>query len=111
MAMDPTLASEIASVAKLQKQVIILKRSNNSLRNKTAQTHAKLLKDYELRDIEVGDLKATLYEKDKELKLLQLKLKDLTKGKSALNISEKEFLDIQQMVSMTGSSKLPAGLY
>ena len=57
MAMDPDLAGEIASVAKLQKQVIILKRSNNSLRNKTAQTHAKLLKDYEVRDIECSDLR------------------------------------------------------
>ena len=79
MAMDPDLAGEIASVAKLQKQVIILKRSNNSLRNKTAQTHAKLLKDYEVRDIECSDLRGKLYDKEREIKALQLKLKDLTK--------------------------------
>ena len=62
MAMDPDLAGEIASVAKLQKQIIILKRSNNSLRNRTAQTNAKLLKDYEVRDIECSDLRGKLYD-------------------------------------------------
>lgn len=111
MALDPDLANEIQSVAKLQKQIVILRKSNNSLRNKKNMTNAKLLKDYELRDIEVGDLRGQLYDKEKENKILQFKLKEITKGKSALNISEKEFLDVNAMVSLTGSSKLPLSLY
>ena len=60
------------------------------------------MKDYEQRDIEASDLRAQLYEKEKENKFLSYKLKEITKGKSALNISEKEFLDINAMVSLTG---------
>ena len=41
---------------------------------------------------------------------MQFKLKELTKGGATINISEKTFLDVQQMVNMTGSSKLPLSL-
>ena len=42
--------------------------------------------------------------------MLQYKLKELTKGANALNVSEKQFLDVQQMIKMTGSMKLPLAL-
>ena len=42
MASDPELANELKSVARLQKQVIILKKSNASLRNKESSKHLKI---------------------------------------------------------------------
>ena len=55
-------------------------------------------------------LQALLDEKEKTIKIMQFKLKELTKGGATINISEKTFLDVQQMVNMTGSSKLPLSL-
>ena len=43
MAQDPVLASELKSVALLQRQVIILKKSNNSLRTQKSIKFAKFM--------------------------------------------------------------------
>ena len=48
-------------------------------------------------------------DKEHMIKILQFKLKELVKSNKVLNINEKQFLDVQQMISLTGKSqaKLP----
>lgn len=60
--------------------------------------------------MELTKVQAQLFERDQSIKLLQFKLKEMTKGAGALSLTEKQFLDVQQMVNMTGPSKLPLQL-
>jgi len=98
MAQDPVLASELKSVALLQRQVIILKKSNNSLRTQKSIKFAKFMQQMEDLTIENELLKHNLGLKENELKLLLIKLKEVTRGSNALAVSEKQFLDVQAMI-------------
>lgn len=58
MASDPALAEELQSVAKLQKQIIILKKSNNSLRTNKAASQMITQQKIEDKELEIEDLKS-----------------------------------------------------
>ena len=63
------VAKELVGVARLQKQVLILEKSNNSLRNTKSIKQQALLKKLDAKDLEIEILKDSLIARDKEIKL------------------------------------------
>ena len=63
------VAKELVGVARLQKQVLILEKSNNSLRNTKSIKQQALLKKLDAKDLEIEMLKDSLIARDKEIKL------------------------------------------
>ena len=63
------VAKELVGVARLQKQVLILEKSNNSLRNTKSIKQQALLKKLDAKDLEIEILKDSLIARDKETKL------------------------------------------
>ena len=70
------VAKELVGVARLQKQVLILEKSNNSLRHTKNIKQQALLKKLDQKDLEIEMLKDSLVSRDKEIKLFQIKLKE-----------------------------------
>ena len=58
MAADPELAAELKSVAMLQRQIMILKKSNNSLRTNTTNKQIKFMQQLEEREMELTKVQA-----------------------------------------------------
>lgn len=82
--------------------MVILKKSNNSLRTQKSNKLHKVLVQLEEKEDEINRLQTQVADKDHMIKIMQFKLKELVKSNKALNINEKQFLDVQQMISLTG---------
>ena len=63
------VAREMIQVAHLQKQVLILQRSNSSLKQSKPATHQALLKKLDQKQLEIEMLKEQLAERKKEIQL------------------------------------------
>ena len=105
---DPEMAHELMNVARLQKQVILLKKSNNSLRSKDNQKYVEYLSTIDKQDWQIRGLEKKVSEKDHEIKLLSIKLKEVVMGEGALTLTERDLLKAENMLILTGSSRMPA---
>ena len=105
---DPEMAHELMNVARLQKQVILLKKSNNSLRSKENQKYVEYLATIDKQDWQIRGLDKKVSEKDQEIKLLSIKLKELVMGEASLTVTERDLLKAENALMMTGSSRMPA---
>ena len=99
MAIDPALADEVQNVAIVQKQNMILRKANLSLRAQIAHNIQKNKLEINELNLENGKLNAKLVEKENEIKLFQIKTRDCIRGGHSA-MSEKEYQDASAMLSM-----------
>ena len=85
-----------------------MKKSNTSLRSKENQKYVEYLATIDKQDWQIRGLDKQIGEKDKEIKLLSLKLKELVMGEGSLTVTERDMLKAENMLLQTGSSRMPA---
>ena len=105
---DPEMAHELMNVARLQKQVILLKKSNTSLRSKENQKYVEYLTTIDKQDWQIRGLERKLSEKEHDSKLLSIKLKEVVMGEGSLTVNERDLIKAENVLMMTGSSRMPA---
>jgi hypothetical protein len=76
----------------------MLKRSNKQYRLAVAPDKLELLEQVDALKLERVKMKELLAEKDKEIQLLVIKFKEMSKGTQALSLSELQFVELQTIV-------------
>ena len=59
------------------------------------------------QDWQIRGLDKQISEKDHEIKLLSIKLKEVVMGEASLTVAERDLLKAENVLVMTGSSRMP----
>jgi predicted DNA binding CopG/RHH family protein len=91
---DPRVLEGVHQLHRLERENMILKRTNSALRRKTDTQ--KLSEQLEACEVELANTKAELELKSKELELVRIKLRRSTEG---MNAEELHFVECEAILA------------
>ena len=97
---------EMLDITKLKKQIRVLKASNASLAQKKPLEVQNLQRKVDEQELGLEHLRDQLTEREKEVRMLKIKLKEFKYGTDSVTLSDKQFLEMEAMLAKNNSSSI-----